>query len=159
MPAGKVHLRIELVLAGMLAIGGGVLVTTGVFSSTTVAVFFAAYLFSSLFLSPDLDLWESRATKRWGIGRVLWYPYSKLFRHRRISHHLILGPLTRIVYLGAFVVLGAWGWCVTVHRRMDMPALPRDVIIAIVLGLYVPNQIHIVTDRVWSWLRRWNRRR
>ncbi|MGB9862004.1 MAG: DUF2227 family putative metal-binding protein, partial [Candidatus Bipolaricaulaceae bacterium] len=46
-----------------------------------------AYLLGSLFLSPDLDLWGSRATRRWGILRFLWRPYSFLFRHRGLSHH------------------------------------------------------------------------
>lgn len=157
MPAGKVHLRIELVLFFALAVCGWILIENGVLPLRDVGAFLVAYLFSSLFLSPDLDLWESRATKRWGIGRVLWYPYSKLFRHRRISHHLILGPLTRIAYLGALVVLGGWTWNWIARTSMRPPKMASAVVISIILGLYLPNQIHIVVDRVWSQMRRWKR--
>ena len=159
MPAGKVHLKIELILFFALAACGMALIGAGKLSYREAGSFLGAYLFSSLFLSPDLDLWESKAVRRWGIGRVLWYPYSKLFHHRGVSHHLILGPLTRIIYLGALVVLGGWVWSVLTRRRMDIPALPAQVIISVIIGLYLPNQVHIVVDRVWSQMRHWKRRR
>ena len=159
MPAGKVHLRIELGLFFVLMICGGIFVEQGMLSLRVVGAFLGAYLFSSLFLSPDLDLWESRATRRWGIGRILWYPYSKLFHHRRVSHHLIFGPLTRIIYLGTFVVLGGWSWSWVTGRSMRPPKVAGIVIISVILGLYLPNQIHIVVDRAWSRIRRWKRRR
>lgn len=159
MPAGKVHLRIELGLFFILTICGGIFIEKGVLPLRDVGAFLGAYLFSSLFLSPDLDLWESRATKRWGIGRILWYPYSRLFHHRRVSHHLIFGPLTRIVYLGALVLLGGWAWSWIAKTSMRPPKVANSVVIFIIFGLYLPNQIHIVVDRVWSQMRHWKRRR
>jgi len=150
MPGGKTHLRIELGLLGLMSAGGAVLWWQGTIGEKELGAFLGAYLFSSLFLSPDLDLWESRATRRWWIGRILWYPYSKVFRHRRASHHLILGPLTRIVYLGGLVLLGAWGWSRITHQRLLLPSLRTEILLPIIIGLYIPNQVHIMTDRIWS---------
>jgi len=100
MPSGKVHLRIEMViLAGCLALGS-YLVKEELIEAVHLTVFFGAYLFSSFFLTPDLDLKQSLAFRRWGIARVLWVPYARLFRHRALSHSILLGPLTRILYLG-----------------------------------------------------------
>jgi len=157
MPSGKVHLRLEIGGLFLLGIGGGFLWWRGTIPGATLGIFLLSYLFSSLFLSPDLDLWESRATKRWGIGRVIWYPYSRIFRHRSLSHHLLLGPLTRISYLGGIVFFLAWGWKAATGRGVRLPSISEEWIIAILSGLYLPNQLHILTDRVWSALRRWKR--
>lgn len=158
MPSGRIHLKLEIGLLFLLGIGGGVLCWRGVIPGLELGVFLLCYVFSSLFLSPDLDLWESRAVRRWGIGRVLWYPYSKIFRHRRTSHHLVFGPLTRIGYLGGLLLLGAWGWSALTGRGIGLILPRKELIGSILLGLYLPNQVHILVDRAWSRLNRWYRR-
>ncbi len=81
-------MKIETIglLIGTIAVA--VLVVEGRIDAWLGGIFLSAYLFSSLFLSPDLDLHNSRATKRWGIARIFWLPYSWVFRHRAVSHHL-----------------------------------------------------------------------
>ncbi len=150
MPSGKVHLRIEMViLAGCLALGS-YLVKEELIEAVHLTVFFGAYLFSSFFLTPDLDLKQSLAFRRWGIARVLWVPYARLFRHRALSHSILLGPLTRILYLGfiLFVITIAAaniaGWTVQLY-------LPQwGVLISILTGIYMPNHIHVLADVLWS---------
>ena len=120
-----------------------------------MAAFSGAYLFSSFFLSPDLDLARSRASRRWGLGRVLWLPYSALFRHRRLSHHLVWGPLTRILYLGGFVLAAAFGIALVTNVELaGLAAWPPSLLLSVFCGLYFPNQIHILVDRFWSMLTR-----
>ncbi len=155
MPSGRVHFKIEAGLLFPLGIGGILLKRGGWLSGKELVVFSLCYIFSSLFLSPDLDLWGSRATRRWGIGRVLWYPYSKLFRHRSISHNLLLGPLTRILYLGGLIVLGLW--CVTALHggEIRFVRISSRILGAALLGLYLPNQVHILVDRAWSRIKGW----
>ena len=63
-------------------------------------VFSATYLFSALLLSPDLDSARSDPYNRWGYLRVCWTPYAKLFRHHGLSHNPLVGPLSRLLYLG-----------------------------------------------------------
>ena len=59
----------------------------------------AAYLFSGLLLSNDLDI-SSRIYRRWGPFRIVWYPYQRLLPHRSMwSHGLFIGPVLRVVYL------------------------------------------------------------
>ena len=50
-----------------------------------------AFAIGGLWLSPDLDT-QSRALKRWGILKTLWWPYRKLIPHRSVFSH---GPLIR----------------------------------------------------------------
>ncbi|HDL85159.1 MAG TPA: hydrolase [Candidatus Acetothermia bacterium] len=154
MPSGKVHLRIEMIILVALIAVGCYLSQVRLVSGAYAGVFLGAYLFSSLFLSPDLDLKRSDPFRRWGLARVLWVPYARLFHHRALSHHIILGPLTRIAYLGGIVslaliaILHLTGW------QVRFSVLQWPVIAALLCGLYLPNQIHTIADAVWSALRR-----
>ena len=58
-----------------------------------------AFAIGGLWLSPDLDT-ESKPLKRWGIFKIIWFPYRKLIKHRSfISHSPIIGTLIRLIYL------------------------------------------------------------
>ena len=120
-------------------------------------VFVLSYLFSSLFLSPDLDMRQSLAYRRWRIGRTLWLPYSRMFRHRRLSHHPVVGPLTRIVYMGVIVLLFLVVASLTIGKKLDPWGAIKPVAIPILLGLYLPNEIHILIDALWSFAKRLRR--
>ena len=69
-------------------------------------IFAGAFLVSTFFLSPDLDLFHSAPNRNWKFLRIVWWPYSKLFRHRGWSHMPGIGACTRIAYLLAWVCLG-----------------------------------------------------
>gem|GEM_PF-1590370 len=82
MPSGRAHLKIEAgLLFGWTALAGYLLSRSAITPEAVVS-FTVAYALSMLFLSPDLDLARSRATRRWGIARWLWVPYALVFRHR-----------------------------------------------------------------------------
>jgi uncharacterized metal-binding protein len=145
VPSGRTHLAIELGLLGFYAIPLLLLVRAGHIAPWAAAAFAVSYLFSSVLLSPDLDLARSRPARRWRAGRFLWFPYALVFRHRGLSHHLLLGPLTRIAYLGALLAFLLWGaGLLTQEIRV-----PRwTVLVPVLVGLYLPNQVHIVMDRL-----------
>ncbi len=154
MPSGKTHLKIESgLLFGWTALAGYLLAMRAVGPDVVVA-FTLAYAVSMLLLSPDLDLVRSRAFRRWGAARWIWIPYALLFRHRRLSHHPLLGPLTRVAYLGGIV--GAVGAVIVVAigRPLRVVVPPSELLLAVVLGLYLPNVTHVVADRLVS---RWRR--
>ena len=67
-------------------------------------LFAGGYIFSTFFLSPDLDLFYSTASKNWKILRVLWWPYSKLMKHRGLSHSLFLSTLSKLSYMTIVVL-------------------------------------------------------
>ena len=159
MPSGKTHLKIEM--AALLACLAAVafLQYERMIDWRAGGTFLFAYLFSSVFLSPDLDLSQSRASQRWGIGRILWLPYAVLCQHRRLSHHLLFGPLTRILYLGAVVLAVFWGISFLVGHSVSFSVPSWQILVAIFLGLYLPNQIHILVDRGWSFRRKQSRKR
>jgi len=150
MPSGRTHIRIETVALLAWSALATILFVRGIIPGSAVAAFLVAYLASMLFLSPDLDLRRSRPSQRWGIARILWRPYARIFRHRRLSHHLVLGPLTRIVYLALLTATALGLLRVLGHRFAAVPRLSSPTIGAAVGGVYLPNLTHILVDRLAS---------
>ncbi len=62
--------------------------------------FAAVFSYTTLFMSPDMDLaHQIRFFSIRGFFSLPFRSYSKLFSHRGLSHHLLLGSLTRIAWL------------------------------------------------------------
>ncbi|MGQ9602146.1 MAG: DUF2227 family putative metal-binding protein [Candidatus Bipolaricaulia bacterium] len=157
MPSGRRHLQLELFLLPLALIGLRLL---GQDWSGLLA-FGAAYFFSSLWLSPDLDLRSNDARRRWRPLGFIWIPYTKVFKHRGLSHNLLLGPLTRIGYLfllGLIVVLvlNYLGLRANLHLQVRVS---KEILGMIGLGLYLPNALHILYDHFDSKLLRSRSRR
>ncbi len=158
MPSGRTHLKIE---ASLLAIWGGTaagLALANAMRWPSVIGFVSAYAFSMFFLSPDLDLARSDAYDRWGWFRGLWFPYAWAFKHRQISHHLLWGPLSRMLYLA--VLLATIGLLVfaALGRTVSIRSWTLSWLAPISLGLYLPNVEHILVDRLVTAWRRKKRR-
>ena len=166
MPSGKTHLRIELFLLPLVLLAFCYWVFPLLeprYQWQAFSLFGGAYLVSSLLLSPDLDLRHNSARNNWGVLGFVWIPYTKIFKHRGLSHSLILGTLTRLAYLlavGAVIALAVWVALRYFFRReFTIPELPVDAYgyfwVAIFIGgLWLPNVIHILVDRVHSAVKR-----
>lgn len=65
------------------------------------AITTVCYIFSTYYLSPDLDHDVGAASyRRWGILRFLWYPYKRLIKHRSwISHSGPLSATIKLLYI------------------------------------------------------------
>ncbi|MBI5034192.1 MAG: DUF2227 family putative metal-binding protein [Chloroflexi bacterium] len=53
---------------------------------------------ATVILSPDMDLFNSRSMKEWGILRFYWWPYAKLVKHRDGMHVPLIGTFVRWAY-------------------------------------------------------------
>lgn len=68
--------------------------------------FTGAFIYSTLFMNPDVDLaHQIRLVSLRGLLTLPFRSYSKLFKHRGLSHHLILGSFTRIGWLLLWAVV------------------------------------------------------
>jgi uncharacterized metal-binding protein len=130
--------------------------------------FVLAYLVGTFLLTPDLDLSNQsvRAKSNWGILGHLWRPYGLLFSHRGISHSWLAGPLTRLAYL-AFRLLG-FAYVInalapSIGLNLNLTFLPtwemQPALISIILGYYVSQWVHLVTDGILPGTKRKRRRR
>lgn len=93
---GAQHFRVNLVAAVISSVG---LIAFQLLSIKDALIFGSSLVFGTVFLSPDLDLLQSRSTSSWGGFRWIWLGYSRLFRHRYLSHVPIVGLGTRLLYL------------------------------------------------------------
>ncbi len=157
MPSGRTHLRIEAVLLAAWAAAAVLCAYREWVGTAEIAGFIAAYLFSMFLLSPDLDLAKSDSYRRWGPLRWLWMPYATAFRHRRISHHPLFGPLTRIAYVGILALTALFVYVLVSRSTTPKLVIPIDLVLAVLIGLYLPNLTHILVDGLQSvWVRlRW----
>ncbi|MFP4588707.1 MAG: DUF2227 family putative metal-binding protein [Candidatus Acetothermia bacterium] len=150
MPSYGVHQTLEASV--FLPLSGGLFV---LFEGLGFAVdlplwvaYAGAYFFSSFFLSPDLDMKGSACRSHWGVLSPLWVPYSKLFKHRKISHNPLFGPLTRVVYLGIWIFVLLLICSGSFQIVEDLFRQDPRWYVMVGLGLYFPNLIHIVADYV-----------
>lgn len=152
MPSGTTHRRAELI--ALPAIVGGLL-HGQYLSPVEIGPFTGAYVLSSLLLSPDLDLKVNRTRRQWGPLGFIWEPYARAFRHRGASHSLVIGPLTRLAYLAIVFGSVAVGLSyVGLALPSTAPAWLTPRIVGVtVAGLYAPNVLHVLLDRIVSALR------
>lgn len=140
MPAGKTHNLINIIALPLLLLGL-YLLSSGYLKVKFILIFTISYLFSTFFLSPDMDI-ESSSYERWGIFRFLWWPYKVLFKHRGISHNIVFGPLTILANLALIFVP------LLLLAGIDIRSIPSEVISAIILGIVLSNELHIIADKV-----------
>jgi uncharacterized metal-binding protein len=172
VPSGRVHNLINtLTLLGLGSVAGYAHQQGFVrLEPGAVTAFCGAYLAGTYLLSPDLDLAERHvSTKRnWGWLGVLWVPYGWVFSHRGLSHTWLVGPLTRLVYLALLLALPVYllrdpilnlqlegvtrgplyDLLQSFKRFWLRPSVTRDTLIALTLGYYVSQWLHLIADGV-----------
>ncbi len=167
MPSGKVHDWVTIATAA-----GAIPLSTICLPPETRPLAWlaiASYTFSGIWLSSDLDT-RSSAYYRWGPLRVLWYPYQKLVPHRSwISHGLGIGPLLRVAYLIAMLVLfvSVISWLLTriglalqvdtqswLLHATDWMLTYRQEVLALLIGLIAGGAVHSLLDAVHTRLKK-----
>ncbi|MEW6420414.1 MAG: metal-binding protein, partial [Deinococcota bacterium] len=138
MPSGRVHNLINIAAYSVLAAGVLVAARQSLLTVTPVQAlhFTLGFFIGTFLLSPDLDLAEGRvdSKRRWGLLGFLWVPYGILFSHRGLSHTWLLGPLTRLAYLGVIAAL-VLGLLRFVWPAVTLPALPQPISLKLLLPL------------------------
>jgi len=94
----KTHSKFNIFLALPLLIGG-----CHYFMNSHphhLMTFAGAFIYSTLFMSPDMDLaYQIRLLSLRGLFSIPFRSYAQFFSHRGLSHHLLLGSFTRILWL------------------------------------------------------------
>ncbi|MCB1115815.1 MAG: DUF2227 family putative metal-binding protein [Chlamydiia bacterium] len=94
----KAHAKFNLFVALPLLVGG--LAYFFHPKPEELITFAATFAYATLFMNPDVDL--ASQIRLFSIRGLLTLPfrsYAAFFRHRGLSHNLILGSFTRIIWL------------------------------------------------------------
>lgn len=113
--------------------------------------FGAVFIYSTLFMNPDLDL--ANQIRLFSIRGLLTLPfrsYAKFFSHRGLSHHVLLGSLTRILWLAA------WGCLIFLIYYKTLPTKAtfykfyrhyQPYIIYAFAAICIADWCHLLLDR------------
>jgi uncharacterized metal-binding protein len=105
MPSGKTHDAVTF----FLAVPVGILIwrfSGGIVPATIAS---GAFILGGLMFGPDLDT-KSVQYARWGVFKIIWFPYRLFFPHRSAwTHGLLFGTLFRIIYFLGFVTVLLFG--------------------------------------------------
>lgn len=112
--------------------------------------FIASYLYGTFFMGPDLDLiHQVRLFSLRGLFSLPFFGYSKVFKHRGISHQIFLGTTTRIVWLFGFILLSA-GLILSLqegyHYILQFGKTHKQELLYIIVALFSSDTAHILTD-------------
>ncbi|MDP1609276.1 MAG: DUF2227 family putative metal-binding protein [Chlamydiales bacterium] len=104
MSSYKTHVTFNLCLALPAAIAG----IYYIYAPPThfLVTFISAFFYGTCFMNPDLDLIHQ--IKLFSLRGFLTLPfrfYSKFFKHRGLSHSLLFGTATRILWLSGMALL------------------------------------------------------
>jgi uncharacterized metal-binding protein len=176
MPSGRNHEIINLSsLAGLGGLYGlaralGQLAPQSTpLSYDLLGAFTLSFLVGTFLVTPDLDLAENKVRPKdnWGLLRWLWIPYGKMFKHRGLSHTWLLGPLTRLLYIFAWlIILMGLAFAGIVASAMaglsyEIVIIPLEnwlnLLLGATLGFYLSQWLHLIADGVkpdHGWRRR-----
>ncbi len=118
--------------------------------------FLGGYFVGTFLLSPDNDIYNSKPNKRWKILRFIWTPYTKIFKHRGISHIPIYGTVTKMLYLIGivliiFFILEILNILKVHNQNINIKSiLLNPIFLSFIIGLILAEIVHIFTDIIYS---------
>jgi len=163
MASGKVHDFINLIVGGFLS--GAVFIYLDSFLGAIC--FLLGWLFSTFIFGPDTDIMPK---KRAWIFKIFLYPYSWIFKHRGLSHHILFGTFTRVIYLifiGALLVsivnsffypdltLTNYGkalFSFFFNFNLDLPLY--KALTWFYIGVFLADASHVLVDHLSSYLKK-----
>lgn len=113
-------------------------------------VFSGAFVYGTLYMNPDLDLVHS--IKLFSIRGLLTLPfrgYSKIFRHRGLSHSLFFGTATRLGYLALVIFLFSYFIIKMPFLHLDAYKYYQNSKLLFFygfLGLFLADAFHLLVD-------------
>ncbi len=117
-------------------------------SNNSLIFFSICFIYATFFMNPDMDL--ANKIKLFSIKGFLTLPfrgYSLIFKHRGISHWFIIGSITRIIWLSAFLYL--------ILYLLDKPLLHKKEFISILktdyflygfFAIIIADFCHLILD-------------
>lgn len=139
MPAYQTHVTFNLFFGLPMAL----IAIKNVGTSQELMAFSAAYIYGTLLLHPDLDLAYKIRLFSWkGLLTLPFRLYSRLFRHRGLSHMPVVGTLTRVAWLMALFYLIGWA----------LPDFNSALTWFAMGGVVVADVFHLVLDR-FHWMK------
>lgn len=142
MPGYNTHRRFNyavlLIVAALFYLRGLM-----IFDPVQFLILGAGFYAGTEFITPDLDV-QSRAMKRWGVFKILWFPYMILFEHGKSSHNIIYGAFVRLLYI-TVIILGVY-YLLFKALPSDVMIIPLGFVLNFIIGIILANALHVILD-------------
>lgn len=169
MPSGKTHDAVTFFLTAPVGAAAWKIAE----DLPTALIVAVTFLIGGLMFGPDLDTLSKQYT-RWGIFRILWYPYQAFFKHRsRWSHGLVFGTFLRVIYIMGVLTLLAFGasFLYAFYTNGNLPDLleftktwgligetvrlhlGENFFLSVFIGLWLGAASHTLTDMAGSFIK------
>lgn len=115
-------------------------------SEKALIAFTATFTYATLFMNPDLDLVHK--IKLFSLRGFITLPfrgYSKIFKHRGVSHSFLLGSFTRIVWLSSILFLLGFSFSFSDHLFSFYKYFKTYFIYALI-GICLADWSHLLLD-------------
>ncbi len=117
-----------------------------------LGAFSGAFFYATFFMNPDLDLVHQ--VKLFSVRGLCSLPfrwYSRVFMHRGISHHIILGTVSRLVWaFGVYLIVFYF-----LYRSLDgydsffyYVSLHKHLVYYGVFGVFFADLGHLLVDGI-----------
>lgn len=144
----KTHAKLNILIALPIVLG----ICTYLLKTDPklLLIFSSAFIYGTLYMNPDLDL--AHSIKLFSFRGVLTMPfrgYSKIFKHRGISHSIILGTLTRVGYLVGLAFFISYFLLQIPYFHQEAYLFyqsNKTLFITGFLGLFLADFFHILVD-------------
>ena len=113
--------------------------------------FIITFIYTTLFMSPDMDLaYKIKWYSLRGIFSLPFRSYSRVFKHRGVSHNLLLGSITRILWLSLFIFLTfyACNWALSKESLLTNYTLYKQELLYGFCGIWLADSAHILLDKL-----------
>lgn len=169
MPSGKTHDAVTFLLTAPVGAAAWKISE----NPSIAGIVALTFLIGGLMFGPDLDTMSKQYT-RWGVFRLLWYPYQVFFKHRsRWSHGLVFGTFLRVVYIMGVLTLLSFGaaFLYAIYSHGEIPNLlgfakswgaigeytrfylGENFFPAVFIGLWLGAASHTLTDMAGSFIK------
>ncbi|MBI5274247.1 MAG: DUF2227 family putative metal-binding protein [Chlamydiales bacterium] len=110
----------------------------------------SSFIIGTLFMSPDMDVADK--IKIFSLRGILSLPfrlYAKVFKHRGISHVILLGTITRLVWIAFLMLLVFYLIYRALPSTTNLLTFYRQYkgyILFAFLGIVIADVFHLIVD-------------
>ncbi len=118
--------------------------------------FALGYLMGTFFMSPDIDLYYSRSSRRWRILRIVWFPLWVLTKHRGIIHKPFIGTFLKLFYIFSISLLlfQTLQNFLNIDIKFENLNISMEQVLYFIFGIVIADLLHIFFDFLSTKLKR-----
>ncbi len=122
------------------------------FKEKEIAVYSLSFCYASLFMNPDMDL--AHKIRLFSLRGLLSLPfrlYSRIFSHRGLSHSVLFGTLTRVLWLFLAALAVAYIFEISFLKEKNLLLFIKShqsIFILIFSGFFLADICHVFLDKI-----------